>query len=105
MQRAAVLSLGTARDLSVCRKDMEDFLNMIPWQVARLEVKLWTSSGPPLVTRKWEVQGNHEELLAEAARFITDDPFQIGATLLARGLDAKPRGRRARFKPLLRKPR
>jgi hypothetical protein len=104
MHPAAVLSLGTTRDFSTCRRDIEAFLSMIPWQVARLEVKLWTSAGPPLVTRRWEVQGNLEEVVAEAARFITSYPFETGATLLAQGPDTTPRDRRPRFKPLLRKP-
>ena len=103
MHPAAVLSLGATQDFSACQKDIEAFLHMIPWQVARLEVKLWTSSGPPLVTRRWEVQGNLEELVAEAARFVTEYPFETGATLLVRGPDSAPPGRRQRFKPLLRK--
>jgi|SRR5690348_11609429 hypothetical protein len=103
MHPAAVLSLGATRDFAICREDIEAFLNMIPWQVARLEVKLWTSSGPPLVTRRWELQGNLQEVITEAARFIVDYPFETGATLLVRGLDTAQRDRRLRFKPLLRK--
>ena len=103
MHPAAVLSIGATQDFSTCQKDIESFLHMLPWQVARLEVKLWTSSGPPLVTRRWEVQGNLDDLVAEAARFVTGYPFETGATLLAQGVDSAPRGRRQRFKPLLRK--
>jgi hypothetical protein len=76
---------------------------MLPWRAARLEVKLWTSSGPPVVSRRWEVQDNLEQLVEEAARFIISYPFEVGATLLARGPDRPPRP--LRFKPLLRKQR
>jgi len=105
MAAAAVLSLGIVRDFDICKNDIVGFLEMLPWRVARLEVKLWTSSGPPLVTRRWEVQGCLEELIEDAARFITSYPFEVGATLLARGPDKPPEGRRPRFRSLLRKPR
>jgi hypothetical protein len=91
------------RDFDACKSDITAFLEMLPWKPARLEVKLWTSSGPPLVTRRWDVQDNLEALVEEAARFITSYPFEVGATLLARGPDRPPRP--PRFKPLLRNQR
>jgi len=100
-----VLSLGIVRDFDTCKNDIVGFLQMLPWRAARLEVKLWTSSGPPLVTRRWDVQGCLEALIKEAARFITSYPFEVGATLLVRGPNKTPEGRRRRFKSLLRKPR
>jgi hypothetical protein len=95
---AAVLSLGGTRDSDTCRSDITAFLNMIAWPAAQLEVNLWTSSGPPLVTRRWEVQGNLEELIEEATRFIIGHPSKVGATLLVESAPpAVRRDRRPRF--------
>jgi hypothetical protein len=84
MAAVAVLSTGPSDGLHSCRNDVLAFLEVLSWHIAAVEVKLWTSDGLPLGSRKWEPHTmDLWNLAEEIAHFITDG-VAVGATVLLR---------------------
>jgi hypothetical protein len=91
MAAVAVLSTGPVTDLDACRDDVRDFLGVLSWSIAAVEVRLWTSDGLPLGFRKWEPDTTDLWKLAEEiAHFITDGVVG-GATVLLRHCTGRQR--------------
>jgi hypothetical protein len=84
MAAVAVLSTGPVNDLDACRSDVLAFLKALSWNIAAVEVKLWTSDGLPLGFRKWEPDTMDPWKLAEEIAHLITDCVAGGATVLLR---------------------
>jgi hypothetical protein len=80
------MSTGITSDLESCRRDVLNFLQMLRWRIASVEVKRWTADGMVLAVRRWqsEVSADLDELAHEIAWFITVSEVEAGATVLVR---------------------
>ena len=80
-----MMSTGLASDLGSCRRDVENFFQVLRWRIASVEVKRWTAEGMVLAVRKWEaVAGDLDTLSHEIAQFITGGEIKTGAIVLVR---------------------
>ena len=85
MAAAAVMSTGIAGGLESCHRDVLNFLQILRWRVASVEVKRWTAEGLLDAVRSWEtVTSDLESLAEEIAKFITSGKFGTGAIVLVR---------------------
>jgi hypothetical protein len=85
MAAAAILSTGFASDLDSCRRDVLNFLSMLSWHIASVEVERWRSEGLLHAVRRWEAATNDLEALAqEVAQFIIGTEQVRTATVLVR---------------------
>ena len=85
MAAAAMMSTGLASDLESCRRDVLNFLQMLRWRIASVEVKRWTAEGLLHAMRSWEtVTGDLESLADEIAQFIAGSEIEAGAVVLVR---------------------
>jgi hypothetical protein len=85
MAAAAILSTGLAGDLDSCRKDVLNFLRMVSWHIASVEVKRWRIEGLRHAVHKWEtVPSDLESLAKEIAQFIVGSETVKTATILVR---------------------
>ena len=86
MAAVAVLSTGPLNGIGACRNDVLAFLQALSWQIAAIEVKLWTTDGLPLGIRKWQPDTTDLcKLAEEIAHFITDSAASGATVLLRRG--------------------
>ena len=85
MAAAAVMSTGLTRDLESCRRDVLNFLRLLRWRIASVEVRRLTADGILHAVRKWETVADDLETLAqEIAQFSTGGEVETGAIVLVR---------------------
>jgi hypothetical protein len=85
MAAVAVFSTGFAGDLESCRRDVLDFLLMLSWHIASVEVERWKIEGLLHAVRRWEsVTPDLEGLAKEIAHFIVGNEAIKTATVLVR---------------------
>jgi hypothetical protein len=83
MAAAAVMSTGLARDLESCRRDVLNFLQMLSWHIASVEVRRWTVEGLLHAVRKWgTVTSDIESLAEKIAQFVTGSEIAAGAIVV-----------------------
>ena len=82
MGAAAVLSTGLASDLDSCRTDVLNFLRVLSWHIASVEVERRRIEGWLHAVRKWETIGDLDGLAQEIAQFIIGDDIVETATVL-----------------------
>jgi hypothetical protein len=84
MAAAAVFSTGLSNDFDSCRRDVLNFLHMLSWHIASVEVERWKIEGLLHAVRKWETVGDLDGLAQEIAQFIIENDGVKTATVLVR---------------------
>ena len=85
MAAIAVFSNGRPSDLESCRTDVLNFLLMLSWHIASVEVERWRSEGLLHAVHKCEtVTTDLEGLAREIAQFIVGNEAVKTATVLVR---------------------
>ncbi len=85
MAATAIMSTGVVNDLESCRHDVLNFLQILCWQIASVEVKRWTVEGMLQAVRRWEsVASDLENLAEEIAHFIAKSEVEARAVVLVR---------------------
>lgn len=85
MAAVAVFSTGLASDLESCRREVLNFLLVLSWHIASVEVERWRSEGLLHAVHKWEtVTTDLEGLAREIAQFIVGNEAVKTATVLVR---------------------